>query len=122
MQNYNLFEPDRTMIIGGSQSVSFSFYDEGFFQRIDRNYIASGRPNDLLISAASIFDNRKPLDYFAFIRPDVAQREASLVVRSGEEDGFACLVKGNYNIFRPAEAVGGYLDCQSCNTASQIPL
>ncbi|KFA68978.1 hypothetical protein S40285_08385 [Stachybotrys chlorohalonatus IBT 40285] len=70
------------MIIGGSQSVSFSFYDEGFFQRIDRNYIASGRPNDLLISAASIFDNRKPLDYFAFIRPDVAQREASLVVEA----------------------------------------
>lgn len=52
----------------------------------------------------------------------------SLVLQSGV-DGFACLVKGNYNVLHPAGETGGYLDCEAyrqfissvCNTANVDP-
>ncbi|KAF5009447.1 hypothetical protein FDECE_4330 [Fusarium decemcellulare] len=89
MQSYNFATADTSVAVSGSQNISFRL-TEGFLeQRIDRRATPSN-----YWSWASL--ELKPLDF-------------SLVVNEGD-DGFACYVRGNNQIFLPQDLTSGYTD------------
>ncbi|KAH8816530.1 metallo-beta-lactamase superfamily protein [Xylogone sp. PMI_703] len=87
MQNYKLLESDRYITIAGNQNVSFSFSDGVLRQRIDRNFQRS--------------------DYWYFSQPTAAPAKFSLVMQSGD-DGYACFIEGNNNVFISPDQTSGY--------------
>ncbi|KAF4467560.1 hypothetical protein FALBO_5568 [Fusarium albosuccineum] len=89
MQSYNMDRADTTIAVSGSQNISFSFDSNQLTQRIDRIYKAS--------------------DYWSWGSPRLDDFDNSLVVRGGK-DGFACYVRGNNQIWLPADLASGYTD------------
>ncbi|KAM6519328.1 hypothetical protein FALCPG4_012971 [Fusarium falciforme] len=89
MQSYNMDRADTAMAISGAQNVSFSFDSNELTQRIDRIL--------------------KPSEYWSWGSPRLDEFNHSLVVRGGK-NGFACYVRGNNQIWLPADLTSGYAD------------
>ncbi|EEU42952.1 uncharacterized protein NECHADRAFT_95379 [Fusarium vanettenii 77-13-4] len=89
MQSYNMDRADTAMAISGAQNVSFSFDSNELTQRIDRIL--------------------KPSEYWSWGSPRLDEFNHSLVVRGGK-NGFACYVRGNNQIWLPADLTSGYTD------------
>ncbi|KAJ4304919.1 hypothetical protein N0V90_000447 [Kalmusia sp. IMI 367209] len=90
MQSYNLNHADTSITITGQQDVSFRFPPgDRLLQRIDRSYI--------------------PSEYWIWGSPHLEKFNFSLVVQGGD-DGFACFVQGNNQIWYPPEYTTGYTD------------
>ncbi|KAK7408439.1 hypothetical protein QQX98_009366 [Neonectria punicea] len=70
-------------------NISFSFGSDELQQRIDRQFV--------------------PSDYWVWGSPALDPFDFSLVVRSGD-DGFACYVRGNNQIWLPSDLASGYTD------------
>ncbi|KNB01488.1 hypothetical protein FOXG_04717 [Fusarium oxysporum f. sp. lycopersici 4287] len=88
LQSYNMDKADTAVEISGSQNVSFSYSSGQLTQRIDRTF----KPKYWYWASARLDE----LDY-------------SLVVCGGK-DGFACYVRGNNQIWLPANLTSGYVD------------
>ena len=92
MQSYNLNHADTSVAITGQQNVSFSFSPDGhLMQRIDRKFV--------------------PSEYWIWGSPHLDAFNFSLVVQGGQ-NGFACFVQGNNQIWYPPEYTTGYTDCE----------
>ncbi|KAJ4204257.1 hypothetical protein NW767_004449 [Fusarium falciforme] len=89
MQSYNMDRADTAMAISGAQNVSFSFDSNELTQRIDRIL--------------------KPSEYWSWGSPRLDEFNHSLVVLGGK-NGFACYVRGNNQIWLPADVTSGYTD------------
>ncbi|KAI1009833.1 hypothetical protein LB504_003014, partial [Fusarium proliferatum] len=89
MQSYNLDKADTAIAISGSQNISFSYDSDQLAQRIDRVF--------------------KPSEYWYWASARLDEFDYSLVVRGGK-DGFACYVRGNNQIWLPANLTSGYVD------------
>ncbi|EXA31335.1 hypothetical protein FOVG_17385 [Fusarium oxysporum f. sp. pisi HDV247] len=89
MQSYNMDKADTAVAISGSQNVSFSYSSGQLTQRIDRTF--------------------KPSEYWYWASARLDEFDYSLVVRGGK-DGFACYVRGNNQIWLPANLTSGYVD------------
>ncbi|KAJ4250975.1 hypothetical protein NW762_011625 [Fusarium torreyae] len=89
MQSYTMNKADTAVAISGSQNVSFSYDSDKLTQRIDRIF--------------------KPGEYWYWGSPRLDDFDYSLVVRGGK-DGFACYVRGNNQIWLPANVTSGYID------------
>ncbi|KAH7204798.1 hypothetical protein DER44DRAFT_811991 [Fusarium oxysporum] len=89
MQSYNMDKADTGVAISGSQNASFSYSSGQLTQRIDRTF--------------------KPSEYWYWASARLDEFDYSLVVRGGK-DGFACYVRGNNQIWLPANLTSGYVD------------
>ncbi|KAM0545993.1 hypothetical protein ACHAPJ_011105 [Fusarium lateritium] len=89
MQSYTMNKADTAVAISGSQNVSFSYDSDQLTQRIDRIF--------------------KPGEYWCWGSSRLDDFDYSLVV-SGGKDGFACYVRGNNQIWLPANVTSGYID------------
>ncbi|KAG5767602.1 hypothetical protein H9Q72_004596 [Fusarium xylarioides] len=90
MQSYNLDKADTAVAISGSQNISFSYASDQLTQRIDRGFKPSA-------------------EYWYWASARLDEFDYSLVVRGGK-DGFACYVRGNNQIWLPANLTSGYVD------------
>ncbi|KAG5808927.1 hypothetical protein H9Q74_014347 [Fusarium xylarioides] len=90
MQSYNLDKADTAVAISGSQNISFSYASDQLTQRIDRGFKPSA-------------------EYWYWASARLDEFDYSLVVRGGK-DGFACYVRGNNQIWLPANLTFGYVD------------
>jgi hypothetical protein len=94
MQNYNLFASDQFVSIEGHQNISFSFSPTDpniLHQRIDRLF--------------------HPSPYWIWGKGNLDAIDFSLVVSSDSDDeGFACYVRGNDEIYMDASYTAGYTD------------
>jgi hypothetical protein len=106
MQNYDLIKADQYVAIQGHQTLSFSFNTTQLQQRIDRYFIPSGGSTSLFLGTCS---PSKISDYWIWGTGALDPIDYSLVVKSGD-NGFACFVRGNNEIFLPPDLVGGYTD------------
>ncbi|KAH7139969.1 hypothetical protein B0J13DRAFT_478345 [Dactylonectria estremocensis] len=89
MQSYEMTRADTFIAISGHQNISFSFMSEELQQRIDRQFV--------------------PSSYWVWGSPTLNAFNFSLVVQSGD-DGFACYVNGNNQIWLPSDLASGYTD------------
>ncbi|CVL12257.1 uncharacterized protein FPRN_07011 [Fusarium proliferatum] len=89
MQSYNLDKADTAIAISGTQNISFSYASDRLTQGIDRIF--------------------KPSEYWYWTSARFDEFDYSLVVRGGK-DGFACYVRGNNQIWLPANLTSGYVD------------
>ncbi|KAL7935120.1 hypothetical protein V8C35DRAFT_279576 [Trichoderma chlorosporum] len=89
MQSYELNLADTAVAISGQQNISFSFTSDELVQRIDRRWT--------------------PSSYWSWARPSLDPFDFSLVVRGGN-DGYACFVRGNNQVWLPSNATSGYTD------------
>ncbi|KAH7166477.1 hypothetical protein EDB81DRAFT_839002 [Dactylonectria macrodidyma] len=89
MQSYEMTRADTAIAISGHQNISFSFKSDELQQRIDRQFV--------------------PSDYWIWSSPTLSPFNFSLVVQSGD-DGFACYVNGNNQIWLPSDLASGYTD------------
>ncbi|KAH8892699.1 hypothetical protein GQ53DRAFT_860750 [Thozetella sp. PMI_491] len=83
MQSYELTRADTAVAIAGHQNISFRF-------------------------SSAIVANTL-LDYWIWDSPKLDPIDFSLVVRGGD-DGFACYVRGNNQIWLPTDLASGYTD------------
>ncbi|KAH6880353.1 hypothetical protein B0T10DRAFT_412091 [Thelonectria olida] len=90
MQSYDFDRADIGVAITGSQNISFQLNSGELQQRIDRRFV--------------------PSDYWIWASPKLDLFDFSLVVRGGD-DGYACYVKGNNQIWLPPDLASGYTDC-----------
>ncbi|KAH6980842.1 hypothetical protein BKA56DRAFT_632550 [Ilyonectria sp. MPI-CAGE-AT-0026] len=89
MQSYEMTRADTFIAISGHQNISFSFASDELQQRIDRQFV--------------------PSSYWVWASPALEPFNFSLVVQSGD-DGFACYVHGNNQIWLPPDLASGYTD------------
>jgi hypothetical protein len=89
MQSYQLSQADTAVAISGHQNISFSFDADHLRQRIDRVLT--------------------PSEYWAWGSPSLKPFDFSLVIQGGN-DGFACFVRGNNQIWLQPNATSGYTD------------
>ncbi|KAL6405068.1 hypothetical protein AUP68_11911 [Ilyonectria robusta] len=89
MQSYEMTRADTFIAISGHQNISFSFASDELQQRIDRQFV--------------------PSSYWVWASPALDPFNFSLVVQSGD-DGFACYVHGNNQIWLPPDLASGYTD------------
>uniref|UniRef100_A0A8H7N103 Metallo-beta-lactamase domain-containing protein n=1 Tax=Bionectria ochroleuca TaxID=29856 RepID=A0A8H7N103_BIOOC len=88
MQSYNLYHADTPVAVSGSQNISFSFDSGELTQRIDRKF---------------------PPPYWSWATPSNDDFDHSLVVHGGE-NGFACYIRGNNQVWLPTNLASGYTD------------
>jgi hypothetical protein len=117
MENYKLLTTDRYVVNEGTQNVSFSFEDNFFSQRIDREFKRSGRK--LLATTRDVGANAIT-DFFFFASPDLLPGSFSLVLKSGPE-GYACYTEGNNNAFIPSDQTAGFADCKPQLQPTMLP-
>lgn len=105
MQSYDFERADIGVAISGSQNVSFKLDSGDLQQRIDRHFTPAGT-SPVQPSPAS---TNQITDYWSWGSPKLDPFDFSLVVRGGD-DGFACYVKGNNQIWLPTDLASGYTD------------
>lgn len=109
MQSYELDRADTGVSSTGSQNVSFDLTSTDLKQRIDRRYIPAGTLTckaDKSTRWESVLTEGL-VAYWLWGRPQLDQYDNSLVV-SGGDDGFACYVKGNNEVWLPPAIASGY--------------
>ncbi|KPM43977.1 hypothetical protein AK830_g2647 [Neonectria ditissima] len=89
MQSYEMTRADTAVAVSGNQNISFSFASDELQQRIDRQFV--------------------PSDYWVWGSPTLDPFDFSLVVQGGD-DGFACYLRGNNQIWLPSDLPSGYTD------------